>query len=253
MSIFIRRKRLFEEGEQNVQNQQNTAPQQTTTTQTAPQQPAQNTEQTVQNTQQQNVTPQQTQNTQQPVQSQNTEAQEKAQQRNAGVTELINTWKDGIEKGNIYAALAVNIPAVIGNKFNGFNNDPDAKATIDAWQSFEKEPNKEKFETFVNEFTKFGNGGQEVTDQSVENPAPASGNNDNAGSNQNASASIKMGRIQMNDSEQMKAVNVQKMVEARSKSFSDRLNEHIEKKRLVTHAEQVLEKFYNQQPMKFNL
>lgn len=110
---------------------------------------------------------------QQPTQQANPEVQKKIEARNAGVTELVNNWKSAIEKGDIYAALSTNIPASIGNKFNGFDKEPDAKATMDAWRAFEQSPSKESFEKFTSEFVKFGNGGisEEEVQQQQAQPA----------------------------------------------------------------------------------
>lgn len=117
-------------------------------------------------------------------QSQNPEVQKKIEARNAGVTELINNWKSAIEKGDIYAALSTNIPASIGNKFNGFDKEPDAKATMDAWHAFEQTPSKESFEKFTSEFVKFGNGGlspevQQQAQQAPQQQAPQQQPNNN--------------------------------------------------------------------------
>jgi len=148
---------------------------------------------------------------------------------------LINTWKTGIDKGNIYAALAANVPAAIGNKFAGFDKDPDAKATMDAWAAFQNAPSKETYDKFVDEFAKFGNGGQEPQqeEQPANNAAPAANNNT------------------PNESVKVNAVKSQRLYENRSMDFSQRLNEHLENKKKMSAAEEAITRYWNQPVMRF--
>ena len=212
----------------------------------------------------------------------NPEVQKKIEERNAGVTELVNNWKSAIEKGDIYAALSTNIPASIGNKFNGFDKEPDAKATMDAWHAFEQTPSKESFEKFTTEFVKFGNGGlsaeevqqqqqpaqaqqanqqalqqqqQPNNNQQVQQPAQPAQNNQPAQQQpaqaQPASAPAQTTQQpnqqapQQNVNASYEVLNKHRLSEKKDMDFSERLALHISGAKKMSDATKVLENYWH--------
>jgi FtsZ-interacting cell division protein ZipA len=191
------------------------------------------------------------------------------------VTELVNNWKTAIEKGDIYAALTTNIPASIGNKFNGFNNEPDAKATIDAWHAFEQTPSKESFEKFTTEFIKFGNGGlspeevQQQQAQQANQQAPQQQQQPN--NNQQAQQPVQNNQLvqqqpaqaqpapapaqttqqpaqqqpQQNVNASYEVLNKHRLSEKKDMNFSERLALHISGAKKMSDATKVLENYWH--------
>lgn len=183
--IKIKRKRLFEEGEQNIQQQpapQNQAPQQTNNAQ---QQPAQNNapqQQPVQNNnQQQNA---QQNNAQQPAQNNNQQqnnqqnqnnaqqqsqqdpAQEKIQQE---VSKFMDDFKAKWSQNNIFWALQFNLPEALAAACPEFSkNNQNAAAGIAAWEAFKDQPSEDSFNEFMNKLTEFAKGPETQEQQNTQ-------------------------------------------------------------------------------------
>ena len=219
MSIFIRRKKLFEDGEQTAQPQQ---PQGTV-------QNAGTTQPTGQNTapvQQSQPAPSQTsaQQPQQPV--------PKAEELNKKVTDCINSIKNVIEKNDPYALIAYDVPSVMQQMVPEFTKDnADAKNTMDAWGKFKSSPSKDSFDAMINAFVLFGNGGKtsdnaQQTQQQVQPQAPATPEANSATSSQQQSESL-------------------------NKTFSDRLNERLQHNVKMSRYQSILEKYWKQPVSQF--
>lgn len=219
MSIFIRRKKLFEDGEQTAQPQQ---PQGTVqnagTTQPAGQNAAP--------VQQSQPAPSQTppQQPQQPVQ--------KAEELNKKVTDCINSIKNVIEKNDPYALIAYDVPSVMQQMVPEFTKDnADAKNTMDAWGKFKSSPSKDSFDAMINAFVLFGNGGKtsdnaQQSQQQVQPQAPATPEANSATSSQQQSESL-------------------------NKTFSDRLNERLQHNVKMSRYQSILEKYWKQPESRF--
>ena len=231
MSIFIRRKKLFEEGEQTApaQSQQ---PQGTVqnagTTQPAGQNAAP--------VQQSQPAPSQTsaQQPQQPVQQpqQEQKPDPKAEELNKKVTDCINSIKSVIEKNDPYALIAYDVPSVMQQMVPEFTKDnADAKNTMDAWSKFKSSPSKDSFDAMINSFVLFGNGGKtsdnaQQTQQQVQPQAPATPEANSATSSQQQSESL-------------------------NKTFSDRLNERLQHNVKMSRYQSILEKYWKQPESQF--
>ena len=232
MSIFIRRKKLFEEGEQ-------TAPAQSQ----QPQGTVQNagtTQPTGQNAapaQQSQPAPSQTsaQQPQQPAQQQTQQEQKpdpKAEELNKKVTDCINSIKSVIEKNDPYALIAYDVPSVMQQMVPEFTKDnADAKNTMDAWSKFKSSPSKDSFDAMINSFVLFGNGGKtsdnaQQTQQQVQPQAPATPEANSATSSQQQSESL-------------------------NKTFSDRLNERLQHNVKMSRYQSILEKYWKQPESQF--
>ena len=219
MSIFIRRKKLFEDGEQTAQSQQ---PQGTVqnagTTQPAGQNAAP--------AQQSQPAPSQTppQQPQQPV--------PKAEELNKKVTDCINSIKNVIEKNDPYALIAYDVPSVMQQMVPEFTKDnADAKNTMDAWGKFKSSPSKDSFDAMINAFVLFGNGGKtsdnaQQSQQQVQPQAPATPEANSATSSQQQSESL-------------------------NKTFSDRLNERLQHNVKMSRYQSILEKYWKQPESQF--
>lgn len=232
MSIFIRRKKLFEEGEQ-------TAPTQSQQTQGTAQN-ADTTQQAGQNAapaQQSQPTPSQTsaQQQQQPAQQQTQQEQKpdpKAEELNKKVTDCINSIKSVIEKNDPYALIAYDVPSVMQQMVPDFTKDnADAKNTMDAWSKFKSSPSKDSFDAMINSFVLFGNGGKtsdnaQQTQQQVQPQAPATPEANSATSSQQQSESL-------------------------NKTFSDRLNERLQHNVKMSRYQSILEKYWKQPESQF--
>ena len=220
MSIFIRRKKLFEEGEQTaVQSQQSHGTvQNADTTQQASQNPAP--------VQQSQPAPSQT-STQQPQQP-----VPKAEELNKKVTDCINSIKSVIEKNDPYALIAYDVPSVMQQMVPEFTKDnADAKNTMDAWGKFKSSPSKDSFDAMINAFVLFGNGGKtsdnaQQTQQQVQPQAPATPEANSATSTQQQSESL-------------------------NKTFSDRLNERLQHNVKMSRYQSILEKYWKQPESQF--
>ena len=221
MSIFIRRKKLFEEGEQ-------TAPAQSQQTQGTVQN-ADTTQPAGQNatpTQQSQPAPSQTsaQQPQQPV--------PKAEELNKKVTDCINSIKSVIEKNDPYALIAYDVPSVMQQMVPEFTKDnADAKNTMDAWGKFKSSPSKDSFDAMINALVLFGNGGKtsdnaQQTQQQVQLQAPATPEANSATSSQQQSESL-------------------------NKTFSDRLNERLHNNVKMSRYQSILEKYWKQPESQF--
>ena len=229
MSIFIRRKKLFEDGEQTAQSQQ---PQGTVqnagTTQPAGQNAAP--------VQQSQPAPSQTsaQQPQQPVQQpqQEQKPDPKAEELNKKVTDCINSIKSVIEKNDPYALIAYDVPSVMQQMVPEFTKDnADAKNTMDAWGKFKSSPSKDSFDAMINAFVLFGNGGKtsdnaQQTQQQVQPQAPATPEANSATSSQQQSESL-------------------------NKTFSDRLNERLQHNVKMSRYQSILEKYWKQPESQF--
>ena len=232
MSIFIRRKKLFEEGEQ-------TAPAQSQQTQGTAQN-ADTTQPAGQNaapTQQSQPTPSQTsaQQPQQPAQQQTQQEQKpdpKAEELNKKVTDCINSIKSVIEKNDPYALIAYDVPSVMQQMVPEFTKDnADAKNTMDAWSKFKSSPSKDSFDAMINSFVLFGNGGKtsdnaQQTQQQVQPQAPATPEANSATSSQQQSESL-------------------------NKTFSDRLNDRLQHNVKMSRYQSILEKYWKQPESQF--
>ena len=235
MSIFIRRKKLFEEGEQ-------TAPAQSQQTQGTAQN-ADTTQQAGQNaapTQQSQPAPSQTstQQPQQPAQQQPQQPQQeqkpdpKAEELNKKVTDCVNSIKSVIEKNDPYALIAYDVPSVMQQMVPEFTKDnADAKNTMDAWGKFKSSPSKDSFDAMINAFVLFGNGGKtsdnaQQTQQQVQPQAPATPEANSATSSQQQSESL-------------------------NKTFSDRLNERLQHNVKMSRYQSILEKYWKQPESQF--
>ena len=226
MSIFIRRKKLFEEGEQTAQSQQ---PQGTV-------QNAGTTQPTGQNAapvQQSQPAPSQTstQQPQQPAQQQPQQEQKsdpKAEELNKKVTDCINSIKSVIEKNDPYALIAYDVPSVMQQMVPEFTKDnADAKNTMDAWGKFKSSPSKDSFDAMINAFVLFGNGGKTSDNaQQVQPQAPATPEANSATSSQQQSESL-------------------------NKTFSDRLNERLQHNVKMSRYQSILEKYWKQPESQF--
>ena len=221
MSIFIRRKKLFEEGEQ-------TAPTQSQQTQGTVQNAGttQPTDQNVAPVQQSQPAPSQTsaQQPQQPV--------PKAEELNKKVTDCINSIKNVIEKNDPYALIAYDVPSVMQQMVPEFTKDnANAKNTMDAWGKFKSSPSKDSFDAMINAFVLFGNGGKtsdnaQQTQQQVQPQAPATPEANSATSSQQQSESL-------------------------NKTFSDRLNERLQHNVKMSRYQSILEKYWKQPESQF--
>ena len=231
MSIFIRRKKLFEDGEQTAQPQQ---PQGTV-------QNAGTTQPTGQNAapvQQSQPAPSQT-SAQQPQQSNQQQTQQeqkpdpKAEELNKKVTDCINSIKSVIEKNDPYTLIAYDVPSVMQQMVPEFTKDnADAKNTMDAWGKFKSSPSKDSFDAMINAFVLFGNGGKtssdnaQQTQQQVQPQAPATPEANSATSSQQQAASL-------------------------NKTFSDRLNERLQHNVKMSRYQSILEKYWKQPESQF--
>ena len=227
MSIFIRRKKLFEEGEQTaVQSQQSQGTVQNAgTTQLVGQNAAP--------VQQSQPTPSQT-STQQPQQQtqQEQKPDPKAEELNKKVTDCINSIKNVIEKNDPYALIAYDVPSVMQQMVPEFTKDnADAKNTMDAWGKFKSSPSKDSFDAMINAFVLFGNGGKtsdnaQQAQQQVQPQAPATPEANSATSSQQQSESL-------------------------NKTFSDRLNERLQHNVKMSRYQSILEKYWKQPESQF--
>ena len=229
MSIFIRRKKLFEDGEQTAQSQQSQGTvQNADTTQPVGQNAAP--------TQQAQPAPSQTstQQPQQPVQQtqQEQKPDPKAEELNKKVTDCINSIKSVIEKNDPYALIAYDVPSVMQQMVPEFTKDnADAKNTMDAWSKFKSSPSKDSFDAMINSFVLFGNGGKtsdnaQQTQQQVQPQAPATPEANSATSSQQQSESL-------------------------NKTFSDRLNERLQHNVKMSRYQSILEKYWKQPESQF--
>ena len=190
MSAIIRKRKnvlLEDDAQQNnnqQQNQQSTAPaapdnnnnQQQQQQQPAPQQnnnnnnaPAAQPANDNNNNQQQN---QQNNNGQQ----QNNQQQQQNQQQNNEVLQKMNTFfgnvENNLQQNGIYWALAYNIPEELQKAVPEFKQDnPNAKAGLDAWGKFKASPSKDTFTGFVDALNQFAGAGQQQPQQSAQDNA----------------------------------------------------------------------------------
>lgn len=173
MSAIIRKKNvLLEDDMQQNNNQQQPAP--AAPVNNAPQQPAPATPQNnnapaqpaasaQDNNQQQQQTPQQNQQQQQP-------------QQNNDLAQKMNTFfsnvENNLQQNGIYWALAYNLPEELQKAVPEFKQDnPNAKAGLDAWSSFKASPSKDSFTGFVNALNQFAGVGQQQPQQSAQDNA----------------------------------------------------------------------------------
>lgn len=232
----IKKSRLYEDGEQNNQTQQNNTQTQTAdNTQnqqqsqsqnqnTAPaQQPAQNnntqTAQNQNNTQQGNQNQQQSNNQQnnQPQQQEDPKVAEKRQK----VTNTINGIREVIQQNNPYALIAFDLPKYIETNVPGFANDSDAKDTMTKWEAFKKNPSEQTFNDMMNSFATFGNGGQPV--QTTQN------NTNNTQQTQNQNNGTQDNNAQNNGTnESLDPVKLQQSTEYNSRTLGERINQRLE-------------------------
>ena len=229
MSIFIRRKKLFEDGEQTAQSQQSQGTVQNAGT-------TQPTGQNAAPVQQSQPAPSQTsaQQPQQPVQQpqQEQKPDPKAEELNKKVTDCINSIKSVIEKNDPYALIAYDVPSVMQQMVPEFTKDnADAKNTMDAWGKFKSSPSKDSFDAMINAFVLFGNGGKtsdnaQQTQQQVQPQAPATPEANSATSSQQQSESL-------------------------NKTFSDRLNERLQHNVKMSRYQSILEKYWKQPESQF--
>ena len=219
MSIFIRRKKLFEDGEQTAQSQQSQGTVQNAGT-------TQPTGQNAAPVQQSQPPPSQTsaQQPQQPV--------PKAEELNKKVTDCINSIKNVIEKNDPYTLIAYDVPSVMQQMVPEFTKDnADAKNTMDAWGKFKSSPSKDSFDAMINAFVLFGNGGKtsdntQQSQQQVQPQAPATPEANSATSSQQQSESL-------------------------NKTFSDRLNERLQHNVKMSRYQSILEKYWKQPESRF--
>ena len=144
MGILVRKKRLFEDGNQQpVQNQQQNQTQTTDNTNTN-QQPVQNQQQNQTNNANTNQQPEQNQqqtNNTNTNQQQNNNTPSPAAELNNKVQNCINFFKQTIEKNDPYALMIMNIPEKSSEMVPDFKKEhPKEKDAINAWEIFKKRP-----------------------------------------------------------------------------------------------------------------
>lgn len=211
MGIMVRKKRLFEDGQPNgnqQQAQQTNAPAQDNQNQQEQQQSSQN--------QQQANTPQQTTpvNNQKQINNQKqtqqtSQKQSPAAELNAKVQNCVNFFTETVSKNDPFALMMMNVPDKIKEMVPEFKNDnPQAKDAIAAWEKFKAQPSKDNWDSFINQFVAFGNSGLEAEKKQV-NPQPAT------------------------TPQAEQAVQQNKTEESLNFDFARRLNERIELKRNI--------------------
>lgn len=220
MSVFFKRKKLFEDDAQQQPAQNATVQQQNGGQPVQPANASTNNAST-------NANASTNQNNQQPVQQQ---PDPKAIQLNNEVTSCVDTIKKTVQQNDPYALISYDVPAVMQKMVPEFTKDnPDAKPTMDAWGAFKQQPSKDKFDAMINAFVKFGNGGQDAsTNGSKVNPAPASSPEaNNATQSQQQQESLNMtfsNRLQEKLNHNMKMTEYQYVI---GKYFHDSENIHI--------------------------
>lgn len=172
MAKIIRKKKLFEEGEQNQAVQQNANQQQPV--QNAPA-PDANTQQQQPQAVQQQPQPQNTtapqqqnqQNAQQPQQPSDDE-KKKAEELNQKVQSVLQQME------NVYWSISNNVPEEIQKIIPDFKEGNQlADEAIKLWGVLKQQPSKENYDKFVDAFARFGNGQQNVQNQQQPTQTPA--------------------------------------------------------------------------------
>ena len=221
MAKFLRRPKstkIFEDGPASAQTVSSAQPA-TTTAQTA--QTAQPTQQpaTTQPAPQQTAQTQLGQQPQQAVQpAEQQQADPKADERKAKVTECINKITEVVKQNNPYALLAYNVPDTMMAMVPGFKDDQNSKDTIAKWDAFKKNPTAEGFNAVIDAFTLYGNGGGQQ--QQAQPVAPQQNQPAQPANTQAATA----------------ATTAQQEAELHSFDFSKRLNESLANKRRISDA-----------------
>ena len=188
MSAIIRKRKnvlLEDDAQQNnnqQQNQQSTAPaapdnnnnQQQQQQQPAPQQ--NNNNNNAPAAQPANDNNNQQQNQQNNNGQQNNQQQQQNQQQNNEVLQKMNTFfsnvENNLQQNGIYWALAYNIPEELQKAVPEFKQDnPNAKAGLDAWGKFKASPSKDTFTGFVDALNQFAGAGQQQPQQSAQDNA----------------------------------------------------------------------------------
>lgn len=158
MSAIIRKRKnvlLEDDAQQNNNQMQN---QQTT----APAAPDNNNNQ---QQQQQQPAPQQNNNNNNAPVAQPANDNNNNQQQN-DVLQKMNTFfsnvENNLQQNGIYWALAYNIPEELQKAVPEFKQDnPNAKAGLDAWGKFKASPSKDTFTGFVDALNQFAGAGQQ--------------------------------------------------------------------------------------------
>ena len=188
MSIFIKRKKLYEDGEAApaapvaqaapvapaAPVAQTSTPAATTstsdtTTSAAPSQTSSNQSNTESTNQNNNTNQQQTQN-----QQQNTKpADPNAQKLSKEVSDCMTKINGAISKNDPYVLMAFDIPSTIQSMVPEFTkNNSNASQTITDYESFKQNPSKDTFDKMISSLETFGNGGKkpdEIAQEAVNN------------------------------------------------------------------------------------
>ena len=80
--------------------------------------------------------------------------------------------ENNLQQNGIYWALAYNIPEELQKAVPEFKQDnPNAKAGLDAWGKFKASPSKDTFTGFVDALNQFAGAGQQQPQQSAQDNA----------------------------------------------------------------------------------